>query len=254
MEEQEEDYFAPLGVSPFDFSSMIRRRFLAHLTRQLIEQGRVSVPGAAVIPNTTAQPTERSVANTPEPSVTDERGVSHPAGWVYSRDMDDVALCSATPDTPDTPCSCHTCRETQSLDMMSLSSARNSVCASFSGFSLSAPLSATSASIQRPFPNAATVAKEFRFPRRLYSLVKEALRVPSMTTLPLRAPANADYNAVNFNHAPGQRIIHQRARSPVFPVPETPLADLPIAIAALLHQYERRNEPKILQPPVDQVF
>lgn len=72
--EQEEDYFAPFGMSQIDFNSMIRRRNLANLDRQLVEQGRVTLPGTLTVPSSnTARlvDVEHDAANAPEPLVAD---------------------------------------------------------------------------------------------------------------------------------------------------------------------------------------
>jgi hypothetical protein len=73
--DQEEDYFAPLGMSQLDFNSMLRRRNLANLTQHLIEQGRVTLPGTgtSTVPSNAAQlvKVEDGVTNFAEPQVAD---------------------------------------------------------------------------------------------------------------------------------------------------------------------------------------
>jgi hypothetical protein len=44
MENSTRDYYAPLGMSPFDFNSLIRSRFLDDLIDRLVEQGIVRRP------------------------------------------------------------------------------------------------------------------------------------------------------------------------------------------------------------------
>jgi hypothetical protein len=101
-EEEEEDYFAPFGMSQFDFNSMIRRRNLGNLTQQLVEQGRVTLPGASAVPpsNNTAQlvDVENGVANTSEPSVAyaNEDNVARRSSSCYSREIDEASPRFAT--------------------------------------------------------------------------------------------------------------------------------------------------------------
>jgi hypothetical protein len=96
--EQEEDYFAPLGMSHSDFNSMLRRRNLANLTQHLIEQGRVTLPGtgtgtSTVVPSNTAQlvKVEDGVADFPEPLVADVEGedVTRKSSSFYCRGIDE---------------------------------------------------------------------------------------------------------------------------------------------------------------------
>lgn len=90
--EQEEDYSAPFGMSQIDFNSMIRRRNLANLDRQLVEQGRVTLPGTLTVPSSnTARlvDVEHDAANAPEPLVADAEEAARPCSSVYSRDIDE---------------------------------------------------------------------------------------------------------------------------------------------------------------------
>lgn len=102
MEQQEEeDYFAPLGMPQTDFNSMIRRRNLADLTKQLIEQGRVTLPGVAgtlTVPINSAKlvKCENGVANIPEPLVADFEDIARRSSSFYCRGIDENSLRFAT--------------------------------------------------------------------------------------------------------------------------------------------------------------
>ena len=149
--EEEEDYFAPFGMSQFDFNSMVRRRNLADLTQQLVEQGRVALPGvsAALSNNNTAPPTdvEDDVANTPEPLVPDESNIARRSSSFY--------CCGISEDSPsfatffDKTCNRHTTTSEISSPMPTPSPPppqRSSSCYSFSGFSWAPSSKATSVS------------------------------------------------------------------------------------------------------------
>lgn len=90
MEQEEEDYFAPLGMSQTDLNSMIRRRNLAALTKQLIEQGRVTVRGTFTVPRNTAKlvKVEDDVANMPELLVADIEEVARRSSSFYCCGID----------------------------------------------------------------------------------------------------------------------------------------------------------------------
>lgn len=95
MEEQE-DYFAPLGMCQSDFNSMLRRCNLADLTQHLIEQGRVTLPGTGTsssVPSNTAQlvKVEDGVADFPEPLVADfvDEDVTRKSSSFYCRGIDE---------------------------------------------------------------------------------------------------------------------------------------------------------------------
>jgi hypothetical protein len=145
-EEEEEDYFAPFGMSQFDFNSMIRRRNLGNLTQQLVEQGRVTLPGASAVPpsNNTAQlaDVEDGVANTPEPLVADghDEGVARRSSSCYSREIDEDSPRFAT--FFDGPCRRPVVvSESHSPTNMAALSRKSSLYASFSN---SAPASTAS--------------------------------------------------------------------------------------------------------------
>ena len=79
MDAQQEDYFAPLGMSQSDFNSMLRRRNLANLTQHLVQQGRVTLLGtgtSSAVPYNTAQlvELEDGGANFAEPLVAAAKG------------------------------------------------------------------------------------------------------------------------------------------------------------------------------------
>jgi hypothetical protein len=140
MEEQE-DYFAPLGMSQSDFNSMLRRRNLADLTQHLIEQGRVTLPGTGTsssAPRNTARlvKVQAGVTNFPEPLVADfvDEDVTRKPSSFYCRGIDE--------DSPrfamffDKPCgkSSSFASEGQSPSFMPLASRKSSKRASLSSF------------------------------------------------------------------------------------------------------------------------
>lgn len=136
--EEEEDYFAPFGMSQFDFNSMIRRRNLANLTQQLVEQGRVTLPGGPAVPegNTPAQlaDVEDDAASTPEPLVDDDdEDVARRSSPCYSREIDEDSPRFAT--FFDGPCRRPVVSECHSPTNMAVLSRKSSIYASFSNSS-----------------------------------------------------------------------------------------------------------------------
>ena len=112
MENTTRDYYAPFGMSTFDFNSLIRRRNLDELTDRLLEEGRVHYPnasagnglasveeqaGPAQTPTTSATPTITNIAfGSPVPAVVHIDGQPRPASSVYSRDIDGNSYRSAS--------------------------------------------------------------------------------------------------------------------------------------------------------------
>jgi hypothetical protein len=112
MENTTRDYYAPFGMSTFDFNSLIRRRNLDELTYRLLEEGRVHHPsasagnglasveeqaGPAQTPTTSASPTITNIAfGSPVPAVVHIDGQPRPASSVYSRDIDGNSYRSAS--------------------------------------------------------------------------------------------------------------------------------------------------------------
>lgn len=131
--EEEEVYFAPFGMSQSDFSSMIRRRNLADLTGQLVEPGRVTLPGTLTVPpGNIAQlvDVEHDAANTPEPLVADVEEAARLCSSVYSRDIDEGSPSFGT--FFDRRRFSHTTSQSQSPIRWPLLSRRNSIRASLS--------------------------------------------------------------------------------------------------------------------------
>ena len=122
-------------MSQADFNSMIRRRNLADLTKDLVELGRVIVPGTLTVPSNTAPllKEHQHVANTPEPLVADGDGVARPCSSVYSRDIDGNSPSFTA--LVDRNCSSHTTCQSQSPIVWPFLSRRNSIRASFSSLS-----------------------------------------------------------------------------------------------------------------------
>lgn len=110
MENSARDYYAPFGMSPFDFNSMIRRRFLDDLVERLVEAGivrRRSTGSGLARVEEQAEPTETpktaetmtTVNNTAIPSVAavaEYSMATRPASSVYSRDIDGNSYRSAS--------------------------------------------------------------------------------------------------------------------------------------------------------------
>jgi hypothetical protein len=249
---EEETYYAPFGMSSFDFNSLIRKRSLAHLTRQLAEQGRVRLPGSTNSSNNTIKP---DVANTQDPPVTDIdeiKPLPRPTSSKYSRDIDGNSFCSTVP--IDTPPSEQSSRTSVDPASMALPASKNSSCASLPCPAESPSSSAIGASIHQPLPDAVTTGKETDRTPGLFSLVKKGLRVSSIRSQSVPSPTNETDRTMKTNRAPRRPKLYGQARVTVTQAKKDPLMDLRIAIAALLKQHEQRNQPQELHPPVDQIF
>jgi hypothetical protein len=250
---EEEDYFAPLSMSSFDFNSTIRRRFLAELTQQLIEQGPVRLPGTSAAPTDAAQPADMSddAANIPEPQVTDEQIVARACSSVYSREIDGDSPSSATP--VNTPCSWYTTLESQSPALMPSPSSRSGSRVSLAKSSPATLSRASSVSTNVSF-NSGAAAPKFGY---------ESIAPPSSPSEMARMsmvewhfppkPASTTDKFETSDCAQRRQRSCKKTRGPVFPVSREFVLDLPTAIATLLQRYEQRNEPQQLQPPVDQI-
>jgi hypothetical protein len=145
--EEEEDYFAPFGMSQIDFNSMIRRRNLAELTGQLIEQGRVTLPGTFTVPSSnTAQLMDavHDAANMPEPLAAGVEEAARPCSSIYSRDIDEGSPSFGT--FFDKHRSSHNTSQSQSPIRWPLLSRSNSIRASLSS-SCPAPTSSRVTSV-----------------------------------------------------------------------------------------------------------
>lgn len=155
----EEDHFAPLGMSQTDFNAMIRRRNLADLTGQLVEQGRVIVPETPTVPRNAAQllRVENSAANTPELLAADGH-VARRSSSVYSRDIDGHSPPSTA--LADIHCSSHTIPQSRSPIVWPLLSRRSSTRASLSS-TYPAPTSSNRASVSSY--NSGTAAPRARY-------------------------------------------------------------------------------------------
>jgi len=131
MEEEEEDYFAPFGMSQFDFNSMIRRRNLANLTQQLVEQGRVTLPGASAVASSDRvqlADVKGGGAHAPESPATYDEDVARRSSSIYSREIDEDSPRSAT--FFDGPCRQPVVSEGHSPTLMHMLSRNSSMCAS----------------------------------------------------------------------------------------------------------------------------
>jgi hypothetical protein len=249
---EEETYYAPFGMSSFDFNSLIRKRSLAHLTRQLAEQGRVRLPGSTNSSNNTV---EHDVANTPDPPVTgiDEIApLPRPTSSKYSRDIDGNSLCSTVPII--TPPSEQSSRTSVDPASMALPLSKNCSCASLPCPVESPSSSATCAGIHQPLPDAVTVATKTDHVPGLFSLVKQGLRMSSIKSQSLPSPASENVRTMKTDDAPRRPKLYEQARVTVNQAKRDPLMDHRVAIAALLKQHEQRNKPQELHPPVDQIF
>jgi hypothetical protein len=249
---KKETYHAPFGMSSFDFNSLIRKRSLAHLTRQLVEQGRVHLPGSS---NTTVNTIKHDVANTPDPPLIDIDEITplpRPISSKYSHDTDGNSFCPTTPiDTPSTGKSSRTSVDPTS---MALPLSKNSSCASLPCPAEAPTSSATSASIHQTLPDAVTAAKETDHAPGLFSLVKKGLRASSIKSQSLPSPTSENARTMKTDHAPRRPKLYGQARVTVTQAKKDPLMDLRVAVAALLKQHEQRNKPQELHPPVDQIF
>ena len=110
MEDGTIDYYAPFGMSTFDFNSLIRRRYLDDLTERLVEEGRVHRPsaedGLASVeeqagPAQTPVPAETTMTanaavGSPVAAVAQIDRQPRPASSVYSRDIDGNSYRSAS--------------------------------------------------------------------------------------------------------------------------------------------------------------
>jgi hypothetical protein len=250
----EEDYFAPLGMSSYDFNSMIRRRSLADMTQQLIEQGRVTLPGASAVPSKTAKPmdTEHDTANMPEPQVADGQVVARASSSVYSRDIDGNSYCFTTP--VNTPCSSwYTTLESQSPALMPSPSSGNSSRVSVSGSFPTTLSRASSISTNVSFGSGAA-APNFGFDPFVFSLpARNPARMSNTGRLSLPTAASNIGKQGASDHSQQRQKLHDKACGPVFQASRQLALDLPTAITALLQRYEQRNEPQELQPPVDRI-
>ena len=253
----EEDYFAPLGMSSFDFNSMMRRRYLAHRMQQLVEQGRVTLPGTATVPSNTTLSVnaQHDAASTPEPPVADGEDVARPTSSVYSREIEDD---SPYPSPPvNIPCSrrASSC-EGQSPALMPLQSSPGSSRFSCYSGSLGIPSRSTSESTYNSSFCSGTAAPKARFDSFVCSL--SDTESPQMY---FRRPYSlfTDFDSIDerlraLHGASLHRDIYARADSPVFRTSEDFVLDLPTAIAALLQRYEQRHEPQELHPPIDRML
>jgi hypothetical protein len=249
---EEETYYAPFGMSSFDFNSLMRKRSLAHLTRQLIKQGRVRLPGSA---NPSNNNIRQDVANAPNPPVTGVENVDplpRPTSSKYSRDIDGNSLCSTVP--INTPSTGQSSRTTVDPASMALPSSARSSNASLPSPGEAPSSSATSASIHQPLPGAVTEAKEVDYTPGILSLVKKGLRVSSIR--PCSPPRLMSENAetMNTNHAPRRTKLYGQPQVAVTQAKKDPLMDLRVAIVALLKRHEQRDQPPEVHPPVDQIF
>jgi hypothetical protein len=249
----EESYYAPLGMSSFDFNSLIRKCSLAHLTRQLIEQGRVPLPGSTNPSNNTIK--QQDVANTPDPPVTDISEIAplpRPASSEYSRDIDGKSFCSTIP--IDTPPSEQSSRTSMDPASMALPSSKSSSNASLRSPEESPSSSATSASIHQPLPDAVTAAKGVDHAPGLFSLVKKGLRASSIRPQSVPSPMGGNARTMKPDRAPRRPKLYGQTRVNITQARKDPLMDLRVAIAALLTRHEQRDKPPEVQPPVDQIF
>lgn len=111
MEDGTIDYYAPFGMSTFDFNSLIRRRYLDDLTERLVEEGRVHRPSAedglasveeqagpaqTPVSAETTTMTANAAVGSPVAAVAQTDRQPRPASSVYSRDIDGNSYRSAS--------------------------------------------------------------------------------------------------------------------------------------------------------------
>ncbi|GAB7328131.1 hypothetical protein MBLNU13_g00162t1 [Cladosporium sp. NU13] len=254
---EEEDYFVPLGMSQIDFNSMIRRCNLADLTGQLIEQGRVALPGTFTDPSSNAAKlvdVEHDVANAPDPLVADDENVARPCSSIYSCDIDEdtpssTALIDSgrsshtTPKTPEAgywPLQPHTSNKTPRMSVIEPNTLPNSP--------QSAPSRATS--LDAYFSGTAAPKAGFNsLEIDPWCYGESRMSGTKPHSLPA-ATSVVDEVRGSIPMLQGQNL-HEGPLAHVVEASKKGDLDLPKAIAAQLRKFSRRAKLQELQPPVD---
>lgn len=273
--EEEEDYYAPLGMPSSAFHSLMRRRFLAHLIRQLMQQRRLRVGNATdtvASHETQSAVTElKEAANTPLPSsLTDNDNdedvqVPRPPSSVYSRDIDGNSLPPTTPvhEPPSTRTS-HQSHASTPMDIPALNIRKES---SDSSPNQTLASSATSMNTHSPALGAAArrrVSDVSNSTREMYSTMRKELRLRAS----IKKIHSRRESATIDNHKPDSHMPLKAGCAPPRPIRDGNGYDLIVqpkrqdaammaledAVALMLQRNEQQQEPEVLRPPADAVL